>query len=160
MHDTALVQVADGLQNLLDHTAGVLLGVHAPVQNAVEKLPTGNSESRNWSRILFLDDQNEVTKMRNSQLHDEVVVGPTLIELLQPHNVLVLDPDVEKQEKRKHICVILPSISLKTHQYRREIQPSQHGDLVLQVEISLLFLLHTLHGKHLPRLLLLHHVHL
>lgn len=99
MHDTALVQVADGLQNLLDHTAGVLLGVHASVQNTVEKLPTGNSESRNWSWILFLDDQNEVTKMRNSQLHDEVVVGPTLIELLHPHNVLVLDPDVKSRRK-------------------------------------------------------------
>lgn len=29
--------------------------------------------------------------MKNSQLHDQIVMGPTLIELLHPHNVLVLD---------------------------------------------------------------------
>lgn len=30
-------------------------------------------------------------KMKNSQLHDQIVMGPTLVELLHPHNVLVLD---------------------------------------------------------------------
>lgn len=99
-------------------------------------------------------------KMKNSQLHDEIVVGPSLVELLQPHNVLMLDPVVQNTTKQKHICVIFPSISLTHISRRNAVQPSQHSDLVLQVEISLLFLLHTLHGKHLSCLLLLHHVHL
>lgn len=38
--------------------------------------------------------------------------------------------------------------------------PPQHSNLILQIEVPLLFLLHTLHGKHLSRLLLLHHVNL
>lgn len=161
MHDAALVQIANGLQNLLDHTAGVLLRVDASVQNTVKKLPTGNSESRNRSLILFLDDENEIAKMENSQLHDEIVVGPTLIELLHPHNVLVLDPGVQNKMKHNTCVWLLPSISLKHISLNREeIAPSQHSDLVLQVEIPLLFLLHALHGKHLSRLLLLHHVHL
>lgn len=53
MHDAALVQIAHGLQDLLDHTAGVLLRVHASVQDTVKKLPAGNAESRNWSLSLF-----------------------------------------------------------------------------------------------------------
>lgn len=99
MDDSALVQVADGLQDLLDHTAGVLLRVNASVQNTVEKLPAGNSEGRNGSLSLFLEAQNETRKMRNSQLHDEVVVGPALVELLHPHHVVVLDPVGENKRK-------------------------------------------------------------
>lgn len=34
---------------------------------------------------------------------------------------------------------------------------SQHGYLILQVEVPLRLLLHTLHGKHFARLLLFHH---
>lgn len=118
MHDAALVQIANGLQNLLDHTAGVLLRVDASVQNTVKKLPTGNSESRNWSLILFLDDENEIAKMENSQLHDEIVVGPTLIELLHPHNVLVLDPGV--QNKIKHNTCVAFTVNLtETHQSKQ-----------------------------------------
>lgn len=30
-------------------------------------------------------------KMKHSQLHDQIVMGPTLVELLHPHDVLVLD---------------------------------------------------------------------
>lgn len=49
MHNAALVQVADGLQNLLDHTAGVLLGVHASVQDTVKELAARNARTRSWS---------------------------------------------------------------------------------------------------------------
>lgn len=52
MHNAALVQVANGLQNLLDHTAGVLLGVHASVQDTVKELTTRNTETRNWGLIF------------------------------------------------------------------------------------------------------------
>lgn len=38
MHYAVLVQIANGLQHLLDHAAGVLLRVHAPVQYAVKEL--------------------------------------------------------------------------------------------------------------------------
>lgn len=38
--------------------------------------------------------------MTNSQLHDEIVVGATLVELLHPHNVLVLDPVVKNKTKQ------------------------------------------------------------
>lgn len=68
MHDAALVQIANGLQNLLDHAAGVLLRVHASVQNPVKKLPAGNSEIRNGSLIRFLDDRNG-TRMRRWKTH-------------------------------------------------------------------------------------------
>lgn len=60
MHDAILVQIANGLQNLLDHTAGVLLRVHASVQDTVKKLPAGNAEGRKWTLIVFLDGQNEM----------------------------------------------------------------------------------------------------
>lgn len=38
MHDAVLVQIADGLQHLLDHSAGILLRVNPPVQNTVKEL--------------------------------------------------------------------------------------------------------------------------
>lgn len=159
MDDSALVQIADGLQDLLDHTAGVLLRVHASVQNTVEKLPAGNSVSRNWSWTLVPEALNE--KMRNSQLHDEVVVGPALVELLHPHHVLVLDPGGKNETKANRFVGLSPPTSEKCdRRTRKRLQPSEHGDLVLQVQVLLLFLLHTLHGKHLARLLLLHHDHL
>lgn len=57
MHNAVLVQVANGPQNLLDHTAGVLLGVHASVQDTVKELAARNTETRNWGLIFFpLDD--------------------------------------------------------------------------------------------------------
>ena len=43
MHDAVLVQVADSLQHLLDHAAGILLWVNPPVQNTIEKLPAWNA---------------------------------------------------------------------------------------------------------------------
>lgn len=45
VHDAALVQIADGLQHLLNHSAGVLLRVHSSVQDAVEQLTAGNPET-------------------------------------------------------------------------------------------------------------------
>lgn len=57
VHDAVLVQVANGLQDLLDHTAGVLLRVHASVQDTVKELAARNTESRKWGLIFFpLDD--------------------------------------------------------------------------------------------------------
>lgn len=68
------------------------------------------------------------------------------------------------QRSRAWFCkkglILLPVSQKHARQNRKKPKPSQHGDLVLQVEISLLFLLHALHGKHLSCLLLLHHVHL
>lgn len=29
--------------------------------------------------------------MKHSQLHDEIIMGPSLIEILHPHDVIVLD---------------------------------------------------------------------
>lgn len=43
MHNAILVQIADSLQHLLDHPAGILLWVHPPVQNTVKELTTWNS---------------------------------------------------------------------------------------------------------------------
>lgn len=40
MDDAVLVQVADSLQHLLDHSAGVLLRVHPLIQDAIKQLPT------------------------------------------------------------------------------------------------------------------------
>ena len=46
VHHPVLVQEADGLQHLLDHPAGVLLRVHAPVQDAVEELAARDAGGR------------------------------------------------------------------------------------------------------------------
>lgn len=49
MHNAVLVQVANGLQNLLNDAAGVLLWVHPPVQYAVKELTarhTGEKQDR------------------------------------------------------------------------------------------------------------------
>lgn len=56
-----------------------------------------------------------------------------------------------------HIKTLINSHTLSEP---REKSPSQHSDLVLQIEVFFLFLLHALHGKQLSRLLLLHHEHL
>lgn len=37
-----------------------------------------------------------MVKMKHSQLHDQIVMGPTLVELLHPHNVLVLDSGTKR----------------------------------------------------------------
>lgn len=29
--------------------------------------------------------------MKNSQLHDEIIMGPSLIEILHPHDVVMVD---------------------------------------------------------------------
>lgn len=115
MHDAALVQVADGLQNLLDHRAGVLLRVHASVQDPVEKLPAGNPESRNRGLVLLLDDPSETEKVEHSQLHDEVEVGATLVELLHPHHVLVLDP---VETNKRLLCDFSLRLSEEEHKER------------------------------------------
>lgn len=122
MDDPALVQVADGLQDLLDHSAGVLLRVHASVQNAVEKLPAGNSGGRNWSWTLVPEARNE--KMRNSQLHDEVVVGVALVELLHPHHVLVLDPGGKNETKANRFVGFFTANLRETRQKNREETPT------------------------------------
>lgn len=44
MHDAVLVQIADSLQHLLNHPAGIFLRVHPPVQNAVKELAPWNTE--------------------------------------------------------------------------------------------------------------------
>lgn len=49
-------------------------------------------------------------KMKNSQLHDQIVMGPTLVELLHPHNVLVLD----SVRKGWFYCPSHRNMSLKT----------------------------------------------
>lgn len=84
-------------------------------------------------------------------------MGPTFIEILHPHDVLVFD--TVKITRSFHVLV-KSFFADHCEAFRRLNSPSQHGDLVLQIEVLLLFLLHTLHGEHLSRLLLLHHVDL
>lgn len=59
MDDAVLVQIADSLQHLLDHSAGIFLCVHPPVQNAVKELAPRNTEQEaqtlkncNFTQIL------------------------------------------------------------------------------------------------------------
>lgn len=49
MHNAALVQVADGLQHLLDHPAGILLWVHPSVQDPVKELSAWNTDT--WTHM-------------------------------------------------------------------------------------------------------------
>lgn len=95
MHNAVLVQIANGLQNLLNDTTGVLLRVDAPVQYAVKELAarhTGwkHGQSRQDASFTWTF-ASRARREENSQLHDEIVVGPSLIEILHPHNVVVFD---------------------------------------------------------------------
>lgn len=89
----------------------------------------------------------------------------TLVEILHPHNVLVFD-----SVWQQHTWIMFSAqisqqgdsySTVTTERIWHEAEsPSQHSNLILQIEVPLLFLLHTLHGKHLSGLLLLHHVNL
>lgn len=95
MHDAVLVQIADGLQHLLDHSAGILLRVNPPVQNTVKELTAWNTGEKNATLNPILMNGpahlNQNTKTGNSQLHDKVVMGPTFIEILHPDDIFMLD---------------------------------------------------------------------
>lgn len=44
VHDAVVMQVADGLQHLLDDVAGVPLSVDASIQDAIKQLAARHSE--------------------------------------------------------------------------------------------------------------------
>lgn len=60
--------------------------------------------------------------MENSQLHDEIVVGATLVELLHPHHVLVLDPGGTNKIKR--MGVLFPVQLAATRQSKEDRSPT------------------------------------
>lgn len=54
MHYAVLVQVADSLQHLLDHPAGILLWVHPPVQYTVKELTAWNTGEKKSQPLQFI----------------------------------------------------------------------------------------------------------
>lgn len=53
MDDVVLVQVVNGIKNLLDSLRGILLGKLAPVANTIEKLSSCSQLSNNVEFVLW-----------------------------------------------------------------------------------------------------------
>lgn len=96
MHDAILMQVADGMQHLLDHVTGVHLGVHTSVQDAVKELAAGHAGETTTTVSINISTATRATCVRRSsnfysQLHDQVEMCLTFIEIFHPHHILMLD---------------------------------------------------------------------
>lgn len=86
-----VVQVLDSIEDLPDQGAGVPLGVETLLHDAVKELsprdPVGSGSAGQHG-----PPGHPRAPRRHSQLHDEVEVGATLVDVIQGHDVGVLDP--------------------------------------------------------------------
>lgn len=105
MHYTILVQVGDGVQHLLNDSAGILLWVNPPLQDTVEEFTAGHTGGNKVDLVTFerclKRAVNWSEKTSNSQLHDEVVVATTFIEIVHSYDVLMSDSVLGEKEKKE-----------------------------------------------------------
>lgn len=106
MHYTILVQVGDGVQHLLNDSAGILLWVNPPLQDTVEEFTAGHTGGNKVDLVTFERRSKRAVnwseKTSHSQLHDEVVVATTFVEIVHSYDVLMSDSVLgEKKRKRK-----------------------------------------------------------
>lgn len=90
VNDAHVMQVLDGIEDLPDQGAGIPLSVEALLHNAVKEFPprdpAGMGSTRQHGPPAPLEPPQ-----RHSQLHDEVEVGATLVDVIQGHDIGVLD---------------------------------------------------------------------
>lgn len=118
MHYTILVQVGDGVQHLLNDSAGILLWVNPPLQDTVEEFTAGHTGGNKVDLVTFERRSKRAVnwseKTSHSQLHDEVVVATTFIEIIHSYDVLMSDSVLGEKKKERERENTMRSLSSLT----------------------------------------------
>lgn len=88
----------------------------------------------------------------HSQLHDQVVMCAALVEVLQPHHILMLYPETQREalqlkqttQSQQLGTSASPRTGFKAEHVSGRSSPPQDVDFILQVAVSQMFLLQTL----------------